>query len=133
MRLVVSNVVDYAEHHHGVVFVNHVVAVQGELAFEVAETEVHLRFHVVLQPENVFPAFLNYSSGCWRISVDGKRLEFFEMHVDGMLPATRVVLKNPLLYGVSLDREARRRIATAHELAVDLPLPITSLEPEVRE
>ncbi len=60
-RLVVPDIVDYAEHHHGVVFVDHVVTVQREPPDEVAETEIDLRLHVVLQPENVFPAPSNQS------------------------------------------------------------------------
>src|SRR5215213_1501179 len=47
-----------------------------------------------------------------------------------MLPTAGVVLENPLLHGVSFNSEARRLVATADELAVDLPLPVASFKPE---
>src|SRR6185369_5913398 len=47
-----------------------------------------------------------------------------------MLPASRVVLENPLLHGVPFNPEARRLVTTADELAVDLPLPVASFKPE---
>src|SRR6185369_3122557 len=40
--IVVADVVDLCEQHHGVVFVHYVVAVQRELADEVAEAEENL-------------------------------------------------------------------------------------------
>src|SRR5688572_2053711 len=59
---VIANIVDLAEHHHRVVFVDHVVTVQRDSPDEVAETEVHLRLHVVLQPENIFSTFRDQTS-----------------------------------------------------------------------
>src|SRR5687768_13875926 len=47
-----------------------------------------------------------------------------------MLPSARVVLEHPFLHGVSFNPEARRCVATSNKLAVYLPLPIASLEPE---
>ncbi len=46
----VSGVVDLHEHHHRVVFMNDVVAVDRVAPDEVTKTEEHLRLHVVLQP-----------------------------------------------------------------------------------
>ena len=42
VRLVVADVVDESEHHHRVVFVDHVVTVQWEPPNEIAETEIDL-------------------------------------------------------------------------------------------
>ena len=79
------------------VFVDHVVTMQRDSPDEVAEPEVDRRLHVVLQPENIFPPFRNESGACWWIAIDRKGLELFEVHVNRVLPAARVVLKNPLL------------------------------------
>ena len=48
LRLVVADIVDRAQHHHRVVFVDHVVAVQRESSDEVAETKIDRCLHVVL-------------------------------------------------------------------------------------
>src|SRR6185369_874079 len=47
-----------------------------------------------------------------------------------MLPASRVVLENPLPHGVPFNPEARRLVTTADELAVYLPLPVASFKAE---
>src|SRR5687767_11143753 len=47
-----------------------------------------------------------------------------------MLPSAGVVLKNPLLYGVSFNPKARGLVATADKLTVDLPLAVTPLKSE---
>ena len=54
----VPRVVDLQEHHHRVIFVNDVVAVDWVAPDEVAEPEKHLRLHVVLQSEHVLAAGL---------------------------------------------------------------------------
>src|SRR6185436_13078510 len=56
--------------------------------------------------------------------------ELLKVHVNRMLPASRVVLKNPLLHRILFNPEAWRLVATTDELAVDLPLPVASLKPE---
>src|SRR5687767_8516604 len=47
-----------------------------------------------------------------------------------MLPPARVVLEDPLLYRVSFDLEARRPVATADKLTVNLPFTVATFEPE---
>jgi hypothetical protein len=103
LRNVVAHVIDSGQQHHRVIFVNHVVTVQWEPPDEVTETEKHFCFHVVLQPENILPASRNQSGARGRIAVDRKGLKLLEVHVDWMLPSTRVVLEDPLLDGIAFD------------------------------
>src|SRR5688572_2495863 len=105
------------------------MTVQRNLADEVAKPEVDFRLHVVFQPENVFSTLGNQSRVLWCLAIDQEGLEFFEMHVDRVLPPTGVVLEDPLLHAVALNSEADV-VAITNELTVDLPLTVAPFEPE---
>ncbi len=128
IRFLVARVVDLEEHHHRVIFVNDVMAMYGVSPDKVAESEKHLRLHVVLQSEHVLAPRLNDPGSLRSLVVDPERLEFLEVHVNRVLPAARVVLENPSLDRVTLDGEAD--IVARCELPVDSPLTVVPLEPE---
>src|SRR5687768_146432 len=114
------------------VFVDHVVTVQWNLADEVAEAEINHRLHVVLQPENVFPTLRNQPGVLWRLTIDRKGLEFLEVHVNRVLPTAGVVLEDPFLHRVALNgkTDVVGIFTITHKLAVDLPLTIAPFKPE---
>src|SRR5919106_5835410 len=52
------------------------------------------------------------------------------MHVNRMLPPAGIVLEDPLLHGIALNRKTWGVGAGANEFSVHLPLTVASLEPE---
>src|SRR5262249_5006192 len=99
----------------------------GPAASEVTEAEQELDLLVESQPGDVFAPEFDVTAPD-ELVVAADHLKFFEMDVDRMLPAAGVVLDDPALGSVALDREAEAR--AVGELLVDRPLAVASLEPE---
>src|SRR5260370_12051384 len=95
---------------------------------KVAKAEEQFGLGIVLDPDHVLSAFLYQRRIRRRLPVEQKGLKLFEMNMDGMLPADRTVLQDPVLDCVLLDRKTN--LIAIHELSVDLPLAVAPLELE---
>src|SRR5438105_4509308 len=125
--LVVADLVHVPEQHHGVVLVDGVVAVHGIGALVVAEAHDQLDLVAWTQLDRVLAPVL-HRAGQDGLAVVPEDAELLQVDVDGVLPASGVVLEDPALHGVLLHREAE--VGARHELAVDLPLTVAPLETE---
>src|SRR2546426_6846728 len=104
-----------------------IVAVHGPAAAEVTEAEEQLDLLIEPEPGDVLAAKLDVAAPD-ELVIAADHLELFQVDVDGMLPAAGVVLDDPALGGVALDREAEAR--AVGELLIDCPLAVAALEPE---
>src|SRR5206468_11781035 len=125
--VLVALVGDLEQQEHRVVLVDRVVAVHGPAAPEVTEAKEQLDLLVEPEPGDVLAAEFDVAAPDEPV-VAPHHLEFFEVNVDGMLPAAGVVLDDPAFGGVALDREAEAR--AVGELLIDRPLAVAALEPE---
>ena len=61
MGTVVAGVVDLAQQHHRMIFMNKVVAVQWKLSGEIAKTKVNRGLDVIFKSQYILPASLDDS------------------------------------------------------------------------
>src|SRR5262249_24220738 len=92
---------------------------------EIAEAEEEADLFVEAQAHYILAA--NLIKGR-RLTVAREYLEFFEVNVNGMLPAAGVILQDPYLRSPLLYAEAG--FVTVDELSINLPLTVPSFEAE---
>src|SRR5580658_3693870 len=117
---------DVPQSHHGVILVNHVVAVDRILTHPVAEAEEELHTFVRVYLHHVLARLLDGQGR--RQSVACEDLVFLQVDMDWMGPVPGQVREDPLLRAVLRDREAE--LVAVHELAVYRPLPVQAVELE---
>src|SRR5262249_26041007 len=92
LRIRIAGRLDGPQRHHGVILVHYVVAMHRITPGKIAEAEEQNVGLVVVQLRNVFAGVLHQ----WRWSAVARDdLVFFEMNVDGMHPAPRVIDDRP--------------------------------------
>src|SRR5712692_9446746 len=111
--------------HHGVVFMHHVVAVDGILAQPVAEAEEEQDALVGMQLGHVLARPLNQRG---RHPVAGEDLVLLEVDMDRVGPIAGSIEQDPVLHAVLLHQEAE--MVAGHELPIDGPLAIQAVELE---
>src|SRR5439155_9237249 len=107
--------------------VDDVVAVDGEVAAEVAEAEEQLDRLVEAEADDVLARALRRARSR-RGAIDAQDLEFLQVDVDRMLPAAGIVHEPPSLGRVALHPEAD--LVAVREAAVHGPLAVLTLEAE---
>src|SRR5580692_10374484 len=123
-QLVVAIRFDFPPSHHGVIFVNHVVAMQRIAAVEVAEAEEQLHPLRGLQPSHIFSGVLDLQRRRGKVPRDD--LMLLEVDVDRVRPVAGDVLQYPVLRAVLLNGKTDR--VAVDELAVDRPLAVQTVE-----
>src|ERR1041385_8979518 len=91
--------------HHGVILMDHVVAVHHIMPGEIAEAEEHLDRTIRADIHHVFAARLVSSR---RGAVSREDLELLVVHMDGMRPAAGLVDQRPNFGGPLFDRYGGR-------------------------
>src|ERR1700689_566838 len=117
---------DVPESHHGVVFVNYVVAVNWILAHPVAEAEEDLHTFVRVYLHNVLSRVLNGQGR--RQSVTREDLVLLKMNMDWVRPISREVGQYPLVRAIL--RHGESEIVAIHKLTVNRPLSVQTIELE---
>src|ERR1700722_19659186 len=124
--------------HHGVIFMDYVVTVDGVFAQPVAEAEEQLHALVGMQLGNIFaPQVRRY---CRSHPVAAQDPVLLQVNMDGVGPIARKVSQQPLLNAVLLHGEAEHLCGLAtrsaipvpaiEELAVDGPLAVQAVKLE---
>src|SRR5262249_15817398 len=118
--------IDFPAQHHRVIFVDHVVAVQRVAAGPVSESEKQPHSPLWMQLRYVFSRVLD-SEG-HRLAVARQYLVLLEMNVNRVGPIPRGVRQKPVLDTIRLNMDSN--LVAVHELAIDRPLPVQTVELE---
>src|ERR1700722_17351351 len=113
---IVASGLNVPQSHHGVIFMHHVVAVNGVAAKPIAEAEEQEHALVGVQLGYVLSRVL----GCQRVRhpVAGENLMLFQVNVDGVSPIACEVREEPILHAILLNRETESRTIRVHELSI---------------